>query len=265
GCPNESKIGDFEVRSPIVSGPIEGSMFLAQPYRNPFGSLIAIYLVAKSIQRGILVKVAGKVEADPATGNLIAIFDRLPQLPYSSLVIHFREGQRSPLATPATCGPHTTTTELSAWRDPGLVLRVGSTVAIESGIGGGPCPQGTPSFHPQATAGTLTSRAGASSPFYLHLTRTDPEQEITRYSATLPPGLLGRIAGIPFCPDAAIEAASRRRGTGEAEPPDCPAASRIGRTTAGYGVGPVLTYAPGSLYLAGPYHGSTLSGAGIAF
>ncbi len=39
-------------------------------------------------------------------------------------------------------------------------------------------------------------------PFYLHLTRGDGEQEITSYSATLPPGLLGKIGGIPFCPEA---------------------------------------------------------------
>ena len=259
GCPNESKIGDFEVHSPIVAGPVEGSMFLAQPYRNPSGSLIAIYMVAKSVQRGILVKVAGKVEADPASGSLTATFDRLPQLPYSSLVFHFREGQRSPLATPSNCGPHATSTELSAWRDPSLIHRTESTVAIEAGIGGGPCPQGTPPFAPRATAGTLNSRAGAYSPLYLHLTRTDAEQEITRYSATLPPGLVGKIAGIPYCPDAAIAAASRRSGVEELEHPDCPAVSKIGHTIAGYGVGPVLTYAPGNLYLAGPYHGSTFS------
>jgi hypothetical protein len=259
GCPNESKIGDFEVHTPIVAGPLEGSMFLAAPHRNPFGSLIALYLVAKQPQRGILVKVAGKVEADPASGRLTATFDRLPQLPYSSLVVHFREGQRSPLATPASCGPHSTSTDLTAWRDPSLSRHTDSTVAIEAGIGGGPCPQGTPPFNPQASGGTLNSRAGAYSPFYLHLTRTDAEQEITRYSATLPPGLLGRIAGIPYCPEAAIEAARDRSGTDEQERPDCPVASRIGHTTAGYGVGSVLTYAPGNLYLAGPYHGSTFS------
>lgn len=259
GCPNEAKIGDFEVHSPIVAGPVEGSMFLAQPYQNPFGTLLALYLVAKQPQHGILVKVAGKVEADPATGRLTATFDRLPQLPYSSLVVHFREGQRSPLATPSSCGPHSTSTDLTAWRDPGLSLHSESTVAIEAGIGGGPCPQGIPPFAPVASGGTLNSRAGAYSPFYLHLTRTDGEQEITHYSATLPPGLLGKIAGIPYCPDVAIEAARGRSGVEELEAPDCPAASKIGHTTAGYGVGTALTYAPGNLYLAGPYHGSTFS------
>ncbi len=105
----------------------------------------------------------------------------------------------------------------------------------------------------------LNSHAGSYTPFYLHLTRQDTEQEITSYSATLPPGLLGKIAGIPYCPEAAIAAARQRSGVAERDAPSCPQASRIGRTVAGYGVGPVLTYAPGGLYLAGPYHGSSFS------
>jgi hypothetical protein len=259
GCPNESKIGDFTVKTPLFPGTVDGSLFLAAPHRNPFGTLIAVYLVAKSSEDGILVKVAGRIDADPTSGRLTATFDRLPQLPYSSLKIRFREGQRSPLATPVACGNYATSTDLTAWRDPGLTRHTDSSVAISAGVGGGPCPSGALPFHPGVTGGTLNSQAGAYTPFYLHLTRTDPEQEITSYSATLPPGLLGKAAGIPFCSDAAIEAAKHKSGVAELEHPSCPAASRIGRTNAGYGVGPVLTYAPGGLYLAGPYHGSNFS------
>lgn len=259
GCPNESKIGDFRVHSPIVAGTVEGSIFLAAPRQNPFGSLLAVYLVAKQIQRGILVKVAGELKADPESGRLTATFDRLPQLPYSQLEIHFREGQRSPLATPAACGTFQTAADVTPWRNAAEVVHDSLPLQIEHGIGGGPCPQGTPPFAPRASGGMLNSRAGAYTPFYLHLTRTDPEQEITSYSATLPPGLLGKISGIPYCPEAAIAAAKGRSGTEELERPDCPAASKIGHTTAGYGLGGVLTYAPGNLYLAGPYHGSTFS------
>jgi hypothetical protein len=260
GCPNESKIGDFTVQSPIVSGTLEGgSVFLAAPHDNAFDSLIAIYLVAKSIQRGILVKVAGQLAADPQTGRLIATFDRLPQLPYSQLRIHFREGQRSPLATPPACGPISTGADLTPWRDADLNRHFILPEAISAGIGGGPCPAGLAPFLPRASGGTLSSHAGSYSPFYLHLTRTDAEQEITSYSATLPPGLLGKIAAVPYCPDSAIAAAALRSGVAEREAPSCPAASLIGHTTAGYGVGPVLTYAPGNLYLAGPYRGSQFS------
>jgi hypothetical protein len=259
GCPNESKIGDFTVKTPLFQGTVDGSLFLASPHQNPFGTLIAIYLVAKSSNRGILVKVAGRLDPDPATGRLTATFDRLPQLPYSSLKIHFREGQRSPLATPASCGSYGTSTDLTAWRDPGLTRHTDSVVPIAAGPGGGPCPSSPLPFSPQASGGMSNSQAGAYTPFYLHLTRTEGEQEITSYSATLPPGLLGKAAGVALCSDAAIEAAKAKTGVEERDNPSCPEASRIGRTSAGYGVGNVLTYAPGGLYLAGPYHGSNFS------
>jgi hypothetical protein len=259
GCPNEAKIGDFTVRTPLLSGVLEGSLFLAAPGNNPFGSTLAVYLVAKSIKRGFLVKVAGELVADPQSGRLTATFDRLPQLPYHQLEIHFREGQRSPLATPAACGAFQTSADLSPWRDASLVVHRSLPLQITAGAGGGPCPSGLAPFAPQATGGSVNSQAGAYSPFYLHLTRTDTEQEIVSYSATFPPGLLGKLVGVPFCPDSAIEAAAHASGVGERDNPSCPAASQIGRTVAGYGVGTVPTYAPGNLYLAGPYRGSQLS------
>ncbi|HEV7400497.1 MAG TPA: hypothetical protein VGN84_09520 [Solirubrobacterales bacterium] len=259
GCPSEAKIGDFSVTSPIVSGAIGGSIFLAAPYQNPFSSLIAVYLVAKSLDRGILVKVTGELKADPGTGRLTATFDKLPQLPYSELSIHFREGQRSPLATPAACGSVSTEADLTPWRDPDLVRHTSLPASITAGVGGGACPSGLAPFAPQAKGGTLNSNAGSYTPFYLHLTRQDTEQEIVSYSAQFPPGLLGKIAGIPYCSDAAIEAARQRSGAAERDQPSCPAASLIGRTYSGYGVGSVLAYAPGNLYLAGPYRGSSFS------
>ena len=72
GCPNVSKVGELVVESPLVEGPIEGSMFFATPHENRFGTLLALYLVAKAPDRGMLVKVAGRVDADPATGRLTA-------------------------------------------------------------------------------------------------------------------------------------------------------------------------------------------------
>jgi hypothetical protein len=259
GCPSESKIGDFSVSSPIVSGPINGSIYLAAPYDNPFRKLLAVYLVAKSIPRGILVKVAGELNPDPTTGSLTATFDKLPQLPYSDLSIHFREGQRSPLATPPSCGSVSTEADFTPWRDPNVVRHESLPAAITAGVGGGACPVGLAPFAPEAKGGMLNSRAGAYTPFYMHLTRKVNEQEIVSYSAQFPPGLLGKIAGIPYCPEAAIEAARRNSGVAERDHPSCPAASLIGHTTSGYGVGSVLAYAPGNLYLAGPYRGSAFS------
>jgi hypothetical protein len=131
-------------------------------------------------------------------------------------------------------------------------------------VDGGACPSGgTPPFHPGLQAGTINNAAGKFSPFNVRLTRNDGEQEFTNFSIKLPPGVVGKLAGIPFCSDAAIAAAKSRTGPNggqeELENPSCPAASQVGRTLVGAGVGASLTYVPGKLYLAGPYHGSPLS------
>jgi hypothetical protein len=259
GCPNASKIGTFTVNSPLYSEPVAGSLFLAAPHDNPFGTLLALYIVAKAPARGIIAKVAGRLEANTESGQLSAIFEGLPQLPYSHFDVHFREGRRSPLLTPPSCGAYATQVALTPWLEAGPTLHEVSPLQIAHGPEGTGCPAGTPPFHPGAAAGDLNANAGSYSPFYLHLTRGDTEQEITSYSAKLPPGLLGKIAGVPFCPEAAIEAAKRESGVGEEAHPSCPAASQIGHTYTGYGVGSVLAYAPGGLYLAGPFHGAPLS------
>lgn len=267
-CPNSSKIGDVTIESPLIEKPILGSVFIAEPddpatgehqAENPFDTLIALYMVAKSPQQGLLVRAAGELVPDPSTGQLVARFVDLPQLPYSRFNVHFRDGQRSPLATPARCGIYSTHLDVTSWLSNEEHLGVDTPFELNSGIGGGPCPSDVEPFNPQVQAGTLNRSAGAYTSFYLHLTRTDAEQEITSYSAEFAPGLLGKIAGIPYCPDAAIAAAKEKTGAEEAEHPSCPAASQIGHTVSGYGLGSDLAYATGGLYMAGPYGGQPFS------
>jgi hypothetical protein len=264
GCPEASKLGSLVARSPLLNEPIEGSLYLASPHDNPFNSLLALYMVARAPGRGVLVKQAGEVKPDPQTGQLVTTFKGLPPVPYSSFKLHFREGGRAPLVTPPTCGSFQTVSNLTPFSTPGQPKQVVSSFQIERGADGGACPAGgSPPFHPGLDAGTVNNAAGHYSAFNLRLTRTDAEQEFTHFSIKLPPGLVGKLAGIPFCPDAAIAGAHSREheggGAEELAQPSCPAASHIGRTLVGAGVGGVLTYVPGEVYLAGPYNGSALS------
>src|SRR5665811_355505 len=103
----------------------------------------------------------------------------------------------------------------------------------------------------------VNSNVGSYTPYFVRLSRDDTDQEITSYSLTLPRGITGKLAGIPFCSEAAIDRARGRQGFDEIADPSCPAASQVGRTFTGYGAGNALTYAPGKIYLAGP-HGCLL-------
>jgi hypothetical protein len=264
GCPETAKIGSVTAVSPALNLPIEGSLYLAKPYQNPFGSLLALYMVLKVPERGVLVKLAGKVSTDPKTGQITTVFDDIPQLPVASFKLHFREGARAPLVTPPACGTYQTLSHFNPYAAPGKDVLQESPFSITSGVNGGPCPSGgLPPFKPGLLAGTINNAAGSFSPFNVKLTRTDAEQEITHFSIKLPPGIVAKLAGVPYCSDQAIEAAKARTGPhgGEEElaSPSCPAASEVGHTLAGAGVGSVLTYVPGKVYLAGPYHGSKLS------
>jgi hypothetical protein len=268
GCPNESKIGTVEVESPLLGEPVDGSLFIATPYENQAGnSLIGLYMVIRNTKLGIIIKQPLKVENDPVTGQITTVAEEIPQLPFSHFKLHFRQGTRSPLASPSLCGSYDVPAVLTPWSGTAPITSH-DTFQIIAGPNGGPCPSGgTPPFHPGLEAGTINNAAGSYSPFYLHLTRNDGEQEITHFSIKLPPGVVGKLAGIPFCSDAAISAAAARTGPHggqeEIEHPSCPAVSEIGHTLVGAGVGPSLAYAPGKVYLAGPYKGAPLSIAAI--
>jgi hypothetical protein len=269
GCPAESKVGSVEVQSPLLEGEIlKGSLFLATPYENPLGKLIALYMTIKEPDRGVGITLVGKVEPDPSTGQLIATFGEggpeLPQAPISDLRVSLAEGTRSPLITPSRCGTYTAAMILTPTADPADPFTATSRFQIEHGAGGGPCPPaGPPPFEPGFSAGTLANGATVHSPFLMRLTRRDGDQDLTRFAATLPPGVLASLIGVQKCSDAQIAHARGRSGPhGGAEEladPSCKAASKVGTTEAGAGAGAQLTYVPGSLYLAGPYNGAPLS------
>ncbi len=274
GCPEASKVGTVEVETPLLEDQVlRGELFVAQQddpttpqprAENPFDSLIALYMAIKDPELGILVKLAGRVSPNPTTGQIETTFgeagEEIPQFPLSHVRIHLREGARSPLISPAACGTYTTNALFTPWADPTRPVNAPSSFKITQGLGGGPCPPaGTPPFVPGFSAGTLNNDAKSFSPFSVRLTRRDGDQDLTKVSAVLPPGVIGTIAGVEKCTEAQIAAAKAKRGRAELASPSCPANSEIGRTTAGAGVGSQLTYVPGKLYLAGPYKGDPLS------
>jgi hypothetical protein len=263
-CPESSKVGMLVAKTPLLEEAIEGSVYLAAPHDNPFDSLIALYIVAKAPERGVLIKQAGEVRLDPGTGQLRATFAGLPPLPYSSFGLHFNEGPRGPLITPETCGTYTTRARLYPFSDPNSPVQRSAPFSISSGANSTGCVSSEaqepnkPGFH----AGATSPVAGSYSPFVLKLTREDGSQRLGALNVTLPPGMIGKLAGVQECSDAQLAMAAGRTGFGagavEQANPSCPQSSALGTVTAGAGAGSPL-YVGGQAYLAGPYEGGPLS------
>jgi hypothetical protein len=265
GCPEASKVGTLVAKTPLLDEPIEGAVYLALPKENPSESLLALYIVAKTKERGVLIKQAGKVEADRFTGQLTTTFDQLPPLPYSTFEFELREGPRAPLITPQSCGEYTTTARLYPFSDPAAATTRTVPFEVTSGSGGAGCVSGESQMpaHPTLEAGTTTPLGGLYSPFVFRVKRSDGEQRFSSISATLPAGLLGRIAGIPYCPESGIaQAASRNQegdGAVENSQPSCPSSTQVGTVNVAAGAGSQPYYVQGKAYLAGPYKGAPLS------
>jgi len=261
-CPSSAKVGTLEAITPLLDHPVKGSVFLARQFENPFESLLAIYLVLEDPETGTFAKLAGKVTADPQTGQLTTAVSENPQLPLEDVRISLFEGARASLRTPPSCATYTTTSDLKPWSAPasGPDAAPADSFAIAAGPGGG-CPSGA--LAPHLSAGLANPSAATYSPFSLRLTRDDGTGEFTALTATTPTGLAAKLAGVPYCPEAAIATALGRSRPGEgaleAASPSCPAASRVGSATAGAGAGPTPFYTSGPLYLAGPYRGAPLS------
>jgi hypothetical protein len=263
-CPDSSRIGEVRLRTPLLPKELEGSMYISNQGENPFNSTFGLYLVIHDTEeRGILIKMPGRIDLDPVSGQITTSFDDLPQLPAEDLTLGFRSGPRAPLISPPTCGRQTIGIEVTSWARPNDPVDASNDYDVTQGPDGTACPsdlKGRP-FAPQMSAGTVDSNAGGFSPFVFKLSRRDSEQELSRIETKLPPGLMARLVGTSECSDAAIASISAAEGAarGELQNPACPASSRIGTIDVGAGSGTGPNYFRGSAYLAGPYKGARLS------
>jgi hypothetical protein len=253
-CPDASILGAAKIVTPLLEAPLEGSIYLAQPYENvpafgspegPGGSLLALYVVAEG--DGVLVKLAGHVEADPGTGQLTVTFDNNPQLPFGELRLSLYGGPRALLVTPPVCGAYVAQSELTPWSGAPAVAE-SSNLEIDSGPNGGACPSGH--LDPSFTAGMASDQAGAFSAFSLTLSRRDGEERFGAVTVRMPPGLLGVLRNVARCPEP------------QASEGTCPPASQIGEVRVGMGPGEDPLYLPepgrlpNAMYLTGPYEGA---------
>lgn len=237
-CPTASRIGSLAIDSPLIADQLVGDVYTgSQLSDDPLsGRMFRIFMQAQG--GGVTVKLEGAVRADPVTGQLTTSFLDNPQLPFEHLRLTFKGGDRGLLATPAQCGPATTSASLAAWSGQQATLTSSFDVSFDGA--GAPCPAALP-FAPAFSAGTTNPLAGALSPFTLSLGREDGTQALSTLNVEMPPGVLGYISRVERCDEAAAAA-----GT-------CGEGSRVGsvRVESGAGANPYAL--PGRVYLTAGY------------
>ncbi len=242
-CPGSAKVGTVEIHTPLLPNPLTGAVYLAQQDANPFGSLVALYIVVYDPVSGVRVKLAGEVKPDPVTGQLVSTFEETPELPFEDLSLHFFGGSRAPLGTPALCGGYTTSASIEPWSGSPAVSS-SSEFNITSGPNGSPCRDPLP-FAPSLTTGSLNIQAGAFTPFRMTMSREDGNQNLDSIQLKMPPGLLGTLSSVRLCEEAQANA-----GT-------CGQESLIGHTIVSVGLGGnPYAVTGGEVFITGPYEGA---------
>jgi hypothetical protein len=247
-CPEASKIGTVEAVTPLLADPVNGSVYLrTQNSSDPQGGeMYRLAIAFEDEERGISIRLPGQVKVNPSTGQVEALFKDNPQLPVETLSVDLKSGPRAPLSTPSVCGTYPVKAFLTPWSSADAT-QVTSSVSVSSNC------SAKDQFTPGFSAGTTNPVGGSYSPFTLRVTRPDGQQNVSTIAATLPQGVLAKLAGVPLCPE------------GSAGSGDCPASSQIGSATVGAGAGsnPLYVPQPGkpatAVYLAGPYKGAPYS------
>lgn len=251
-CPQAAKVGSVQITTPLLSEPLSGGVYLAEPApngeeaKNPFDSLIALYITAENSKLGLHVKLAGKGELNQATGQLTTSFTTTPQVPFSELKLKLFGGPRASLSTPAQCGSYQTEASFGAWSGASAqASSQPSELQITEGVAGSPCPPNPLAFSPSFAAGSENLQAGAFTPFAVQIQRPDGQQALTGISFRLPPGVAALIAKTTPCP----------------EPPQgqewaCGPQSLIGYIKQSVGLGSEPVQVTGQVYLTSGYDGA---------
>jgi hypothetical protein len=251
-CPDASKVGVVRIKTPLLSHELEGSLYLGTPApggeggKNPFGSLLALYLVAEDPVSGVLVKLAGEGHVDESTLRISTTFRNTPQVPFEDLKINLFGGPRASVSTPPSCGDYATDAAFTPWSGTPTVNVLGppEEFQITAGVGGSGCPSGVP-FNPGFSAYSTNPTAGAFTGFQLELSRPDSDQALSGLAMHLPAGIAAMLSSVTLCSEA--QAASSA----------CPPDSQVGHATAIAGLGSEpYVQEGGRVFITGPYGGA---------
>jgi hypothetical protein len=192
---------------------------------------------------------------------LTTTISNTPQSQVEEFVVKLDGGPRAAVSSPPTCGPNKGSAVMTPWSG-NAPATPSDSFSMTTAPGGGKCAKTLAErpFAPGFGAAPASAKAGAFSPVTVRITRPDGQQELKGTDIVLPPGMTGKLAGIPYCPEAALAAASGRAGVAEKGASSCPAESQVGTAVVEAGTGSAPYKIEGSkVFLTGPYKGAPLS------
>jgi hypothetical protein len=232
-CPPTSRVGTVEIASGVLKDPLNGTVYLGEERPS---ERIRFFVVAPG--PGVVVKFAGALHADPATGRFSATLADIPQLSFRRISLSFDGGSGALLASPLGCGPAVASGKFVPYGG-GATVESRSSVTIAAKIPGTRCPGPAP-FAPRLLMHSSRTGIGRATSLSVRLLRQDGEAAARRFTLMLPAGLGAAFGSVQACADADVAA-----GT-------CPLASRIGGLLADVGSGSNPATLRGDTYLTGP-------------
>jgi hypothetical protein len=259
-CQTSSRIGTVLIRTPLLGEAdekqLEGGVYVLDSSPPDLKLLIAASadgVNVKQVLDATLCQATGEIldgRTCAAPGQIIARLTNAPQLPFTLAKLQLDGGANAALTTPTRCGAYTAEADFTPWSTPSTPdFNTTSTININSGTGGAPCPAGNLPFTPAFSAGSTSDVAAGFTSFTMDLERADGQQRLEKLSFTEPAGLAGLIGTVPLCTNA------------QAETNSCPESSKVGHTVAksGPGSNPLVVPQPGQpeapIYLTEGYGG----------
>jgi hypothetical protein len=243
-CPEASKIGTVEIKTPLLENPLTGGVYLASQDTEPFKSPLVLYLLAEDPVTGVRVKLAGEVQINQSTGQLTSVFRNAPPLPFEELTLKLFGGPRASQSTPPECGNYATQATFSP-SNGGATASASSGFSITEGAEGG-CPSNPQPFAPALSSGPTTAQAGVFTDFSLTINHPDSDQALNGLTVHLPPGAAAELANVTPCAEPASPSQEW----------SCGPESLLGTATTSSGLGSDPYSLTGQVYLTAGYDGA---------
>ncbi len=230
-CAANTDIGGATLVTTLLANPLTGDVYL----ETPGATAADRYKLAVRLRGAVDITIHGVAQVNESTGDITAIFDDLPDIPFTTFTLDLDGYDSGTGAVPLivnptdTCGSLGVTATLTPYGG-GNVTAPSDTMAVNN------CP-GSHGFSPTFGVDLSTTQAGANPTAEFNITRPEDDQDLRDVTVALPPGFMGSAAAVPLCAVATAQAGN------------CAAASKIGTVLVYVGYGPDLLTVNGEVFM----------------